>query len=81
MQQPSTFNFGLAYIFFFYSPHTQYAPKNQKTFEIRGQMIKKWIFWFSPSLSAKNASETYHAWAPLKSRQSKTPCWDGKVEV
>jgi hypothetical protein len=39
---PPTFNVGLITIIF-YLPHTRYAAKNQKTMEIRGQML---IFFF-----------------------------------
>jgi hypothetical protein len=56
----STFNF------FSFLPHTEYAAKNQKTFEIKGQLIKTSIFVPVPkshtqmgSLSVKNASEKF----------------------
>ncbi len=51
---------------FFCLPHTQYAAKKPKTIEIRGNVIKKRIFFAIPksptqmgSLSVKNASEKF----------------------
>jgi hypothetical protein len=44
---------------FFLLLHTQFAAKKPKTFKIRGQMIKKWIWIKNGSLSIKNGSEKF----------------------